>query len=63
MSQVSEKTTKDDPYQLGPVASTCAGEVLDEESPYTVTHDAVFGEITKDGPNYRNVWSTEDDIS
>lgn len=22
----------------------------------TVTEDAVFGVITEDGPNYRNVW-------
>jgi hypothetical protein len=28
------------------------GEVLDRN---TIEHDAVFGEITEDGPNYRNV--------
>lgn len=29
------------------------GEILKEQNTYT--HDAVFGEVTEDGPNYRNV--------
>lgn len=29
------------------------GEIIKEQDTYT--HDAVFGEVTEDGPNYRNV--------
>ncbi|KAF5004863.1 hypothetical protein FDECE_8645 [Fusarium decemcellulare] len=47
------KTSKisEDPHGIAPIPSQ-AGEVLDDKA---VTHDAVFGEITEDGPNYRNV--------
>ena len=38
-----EKTTQD-PSQNGEVLAS-----------NTIEHDAVFGEITEDGPNYRNV--------
>lgn len=40
---------KKDPESLGRVPSNAAGEVD------TIAHDAVFGEITEGGPNYRNV--------
>ncbi|RSL92514.1 hypothetical protein CEP52_013782 [Fusarium oligoseptatum] len=45
------KSTKDQgpPHQLAPAPSQ-NGEVYDDTA-----HDAVFGEITEDGPNYRNV--------
>lgn len=32
--------------------SNCQGEMTEEN---VVEHDAIFGEITKDGPNYRSV--------
>ncbi|CAI0643156.1 unnamed protein product [Colletotrichum noveboracense] len=38
-------------HEMAPVPSH-VGQVLEDHS---VTHDAVFGEITADGPNYRNV--------
>ncbi|KAF9874536.1 hypothetical protein CkaCkLH20_08099 [Colletotrichum karsti] len=41
----------DDTHEMAPVASNL-GQVLEDNS---VTHDAVFGTITADGPNYRNV--------
>lgn len=48
--------------QLDPVdqeidASVSAGayDKNVEAGPSVVQHDAVFGEITEDGPNYRNV--------
>lgn len=43
--------TKEDPNELAPVPSQ-AGEVRD--MPTYVTDD-VFGEVTENGPNYRNV--------
>ncbi|RSL74787.1 hypothetical protein CEP53_000036 [Fusarium sp. AF-6] len=45
------KSTKDQdpPHQLAPAPSQ-NGEVYDDTA-----HDAVFGETTEDGPNYRNV--------
>lgn len=48
-----EKKDEHDPEGLGlhPHPSQI-GEVQDTETP---TYDAVFGEITEDGPNYRNV--------
>lgn len=38
-------------HEMAPVPSH-VGQVLEDPS---VTHDAVFGEITADGPNYRSV--------
>ena len=43
--------TKEDPNELAPVPSQ-AGEL--REVPTYVTDD-VFGEVTENGPNYRNV--------
>lgn len=37
---------------LAPTMSHPQGEVIEG------SHDAVFGEITEDGPNYRNVCSS-----
>lgn len=39
--------------ELAPVASQHAGTMTDIHQ--TTTHDAVFGEISEDGPDYRNV--------
>jgi hypothetical protein len=36
---------------LSPVPSQ-TGQIFEDQ---TYTHDAVFGEITEEGPNYRNV--------
>ena len=49
-----EKGDEHDPEGLGlhPHLSQI-GEVQDTENP---TYDAVFGEITEGGPNYRNVY-------
>lgn len=44
--------TEKDPEALAPVRSQVAGEVQDDTA---LAHDAVFGEITEGGPNYRNV--------
>lgn len=30
---------------------------------HDITHDAVFGELSEDGPNYRNVWCILPSIS
>lgn len=47
---------KEKQKDLAPVPSHVAGEV-EHCPPYA--HDAVFGELNEDGPNYRNVgWST-----
>ncbi|KAH7168159.1 hypothetical protein DER46DRAFT_623672 [Fusarium sp. MPI-SDFR-AT-0072] len=48
--QVNEATKKCDDRDL--VQSPSLGQ---SETANTVTHDAVFGTITEDGPNYRNV--------
>ncbi|RKL05509.1 hypothetical protein BFJ70_g17108 [Fusarium oxysporum] len=48
--QVEEATKKYDDRNL--VQSPSLGPI---ETANTVTHDAVFGTITEDGPNYRNV--------
>ncbi|KAJ3544817.1 hypothetical protein NM208_g2845 [Fusarium decemcellulare] len=45
-----EYKQNDDPETLRPVASR-AGEVLED----TTTHDEVFGDITENSPNYRNI--------
>lgn len=42
---------KDDIEELAPIPSQI-GEVHNDPN---YAHDAVFGEITEDGPNYRNV--------
>lgn len=42
---------KKDEHQLSPVNSQF-GQVTEGQN---FTHDAVFGEISEDGPNYRNV--------
>lgn len=46
--------TKTEGDVLAPVQSQAAGEVHIDTA---YTHDAVFGEITSKGPNYRNVSS------
>lgn len=43
---------KQDPGTLAPLPTYQLGEVRDES--IGITHDAVFGVITDDGPNYRN---------
>lgn len=48
MSQNSEKKQDD---SLSPVPSQ-TGQIFENQ---TYVHDAVFGEITEEGPNYRNV--------
>lgn len=40
---------------LEPVPTSDLGEVEDCIKPTDTTHDAVFGKISKDGPNYRDV--------
>lgn len=42
---------KKDEQELSPVDSQL-GQVTEGQN---TTHDAVFGEISEDGPNYRNV--------
>lgn len=51
---VNMSSEKKDPEGLAPVASQPgqAGQVYDTQA---YSHDAVFGEITEDGPNYRSV--------
>ncbi|KAF2098799.1 hypothetical protein NA57DRAFT_76037 [Rhizodiscina lignyota] len=51
--QVSDKAIKGDGNELGLVPTTKEGEVYDGSD--TVARDAVFGEITEKGPNYRNL--------
>lgn len=46
----ANKTAKDDLEGLGKVDS-----LVKVSSTNTVAHDAVFGSLTEDGPNYRNV--------
>lgn len=43
---------KQDPETLAPLPTYQLGEVQDDS--IGITHDAVFGVITDDGPNYRN---------
>jgi hypothetical protein len=50
MSEKMQENEKHDPEDLAAVPAQ-EGEVVHDD--YTV--DAVFGEITEDGPNYRNV--------
>ena len=38
---------------------TVPSEVDEACDNWTITHDAVFGDITEDGPNYRNVRSLQ----
>lgn len=45
-----QNETKNDIEELPSPSQTQIGELKD-----TSTYDAVFGEITEDGPNYRNV--------
>lgn len=53
---MAEKQNKisDDIEASGPITyvPSQTGEILKEEN---ITHDPVFGEVTEDGPNYRNV--------
>ncbi|KAJ8114555.1 hypothetical protein OPT61_g3599 [Boeremia exigua] len=42
-----------DTEALAPISTSRSGEV--EDTSQAVMHDAVFGDITEDGPNYRNV--------
>ncbi|KAJ9634192.1 hypothetical protein H2199_009076 [Coniosporium tulheliwenetii] len=44
--------TKEDVETLEPIPSQRQGQVEDD---HAYAHDAVFGEITEKGPNYRNV--------
>ena len=50
---MSEKLPKYDGGELGPVQTSGEGQIQYGDS--GVTHDAVFGELGGDGPNYRNV--------
>lgn len=55
---ISSKGIKgDDTVELGLVPSTKTGEV--DGGPAALTNDAVFGAITEDGPNYRNVSTSQ----
>ncbi|KAL3493287.1 transmembrane amino acid transporter protein-domain-containing protein [Aspergillus germanicus] len=55
MSKISDKQSND-PEALGNVTS----QQGDVQASASTAHDAVFGEITEDGPNYRNLgfWAT-----
>lgn len=57
MSDMSK--AKVGPEELATVPSQI-GEIHNGTS---YTHDAVFGDITDDGPNYRNVCSFQDPFS
>lgn len=48
----SKDVEKSEPYALDAVQSRAYGDVQDEGGH---THDAVFGDLSGDGPNYRNV--------
>lgn len=45
------------PYDLEPTTSTCIGELEDQ-----TLHDAVFGDVSKGGPNYRAVRMLQKDL-
>lgn len=52
MYTLKTSMSKDEPNDLSQLPSQLVeGEIYEE-----FTHDAVFGEITEGGPNYRNVW-------
>lgn len=42
--------------ELAPVQTRAVGEMDDLPKIDDVRQDAVFGEISEDGPNYRDVW-------
>ncbi|KAF7533661.1 hypothetical protein G7054_g6862 [Neopestalotiopsis clavispora] len=50
-----EHEAKGDGQSIYPAASHQVGHIGETLEPRATTHDAVFGEITEDGPNYRNV--------
>lgn len=52
MSGYDEKKTGE---ALAPVPTTDFGDIQDYPKATDTTHDAVFGEINEDGPNYRDV--------
>ena len=52
MTSNFEKHRAEDPDSLNTVCSEVKGEIVQESG---ASHDAVFGEMTEDGPNYRNV--------
>lgn len=54
-----EHEAKGDGQSIYPAASHQVGHIGETLEPRATTHDAVFGEITEGGPNYRNVrqWS------
>ncbi|KAM0552396.1 hypothetical protein ACHAPJ_007956 [Fusarium lateritium] len=52
----THEQNKDHKATPGPSQDHKAGEIIDQPE---ITHDAVFGSITEDGPNYRNVFLSQ----
>ncbi len=51
----SKSAASQDPERVGESPALAATECKDVASAHDAPHDAVFGEITEDGPNYRSV--------
>lgn len=53
--KTEQKSSDLDMESMQPNISNALGTVSDTPHKMTIQHDAVFGDITEGGPNYRNV--------